>query len=118
MAEENLINLDHLKKISGNNTAFVREILSVFVQHTPEDLEQLRLQFEKSNLAQAQYFAHKLKSSTDSLGFKKGRDLFHEIEENLREKSNLEAVPGLIKEAIESCAKARGQAKASLEKGV
>jgi len=117
MSEQNLIDLDRLEKISGGNMTFVREILEVFLEQTPRELEKLEDHIEKNELEKVEYLSHKLKSATDSIGFVEGRKLFKHIEDNAHQKAGAE-IPALFEEVKETCSSAFSQVEKKLESGL
>ena len=89
------LDLNHLKKIVGNDPEFLRKVLQIFITNTPKDVAELSKFAAESNYEKMAFFAHKLKSASGAIGFNDAYDSFKEIEsmskkmepiENLREK--------------------------------
>jgi hypothetical protein len=71
-----LINLDNLKVLSRHNHSFIREILEVYLMNTPKDLLKMRESVDAQDWPVVRYFAHKLKSSSFTIGFIEGHRRF------------------------------------------
>lgn len=98
-----MINLDNLKNISRHNSAFIREILEVYLTNTPQDLEKMGQAVDQEDWQIVRYFAHKLKSSSFTIGFDNGHRQFQEIEHIIKNDQDKEEVPALFNEAVVSC---------------
>ena len=98
-----MINLQHLQTLSKGNTGFISEILQVYLTNVPRDFEELQTSFNEGNMEKVQYLAHKLKSSTFTIGFDKGYKLFQEIEHLLKDGKGESKIPDLIEQANSAC---------------
>lgn len=78
------LNLDNLRLLSRNSDSFICEILKVYIENTPIDLERMEAAVSDENWKVVQYYAHKLKSSAFTIGFLEGHGVFQEIEHKLR----------------------------------
>ncbi len=78
------LNLDNLRLLSRNSDAFICEILKVYLENTPIDLERMSNAVKEENWKVVQYYAHKLKSSAFTIGFLDGHAVFQQIEQKLR----------------------------------
>lgn len=97
-----LINLDNLRALSRDNDAFLREILKVYLDNTPVDLANMRAAVIEENWHVVRYFAHKMKSSSYTIGFVKGHAQFQKIEHSVRDE-NIEGIPQAFDVAVELC---------------
>ena len=61
-------NLAKVYAISDNDSEFVNEILTLFVNDVPEDLAQIKEGIKKKDHKHAYAYAHKIKPSLDLLG--------------------------------------------------
>lgn len=111
-----LINLDNLKALSKHNQSFVREILEVYLSNTPKDLEQLSLCVEKDDWPMVRYYAHKLKSSSFTIGFTEGHQMFQRMEKVIKDDEPKDQIPKLNKEIQELCETCMVQVKIELSK--
>jgi len=78
-----MIDLTTIKKIADNNPKIIRQFLEVFVHNTAKDLKKLALAIDNEDARQVGYFVHKLKSTTQSIGFINGHKELQRIEEKL-----------------------------------
>lgn len=65
---ERSYNLKQLEDLSGGSNEFVVEIVKVFLSDVPEQLNNLKLSFDKNDFDELTRIAHKLKPSIDLLG--------------------------------------------------
>ncbi len=98
-----MINLDNLKSLSKHNHAFIREILEVYLMNTPKDIENMEVSLDSKDYQMVRYFAHKLKSSSFTIGFNEGFRLFQEIEMCVKEDQNEELIPKKFAEVKTLC---------------
>jgi HPt (histidine-containing phosphotransfer) domain-containing protein len=65
---DKLIDLNYLKQLSFNDTAFEHAVIRQFILQVPEELELLKEAIHKKNLRTIKSIAHSLKSSIAYLG--------------------------------------------------
>ena len=99
-----MINLDNLKSLSKHNHAFIREILEVYLMNTPKDVQNMETSLESGDYQMVRYFAHKLKSSSFTIGFTEGFKVFQEIEMCVKEKTDEQLIPEKFAKAKSLCA--------------
>jgi HPt (histidine-containing phosphotransfer) domain-containing protein len=63
-------NLAKVYALSDNDPEFVNQILTLFVNEIPEDLEEIKEGIKKKDHKHAYAYAHKIKPSLDLLGLK------------------------------------------------
>ncbi len=61
-------NLSKVYALSDNDSEFVNEILTLFVNEVPEDLSQIKEGIKKKDHKHAYAYAHKIKPTLDLLG--------------------------------------------------
>ncbi len=111
-----LINLDNLRVLARNNEAFVQEILGVYLENTPKDLVNMRSAVEERDWHLVRYFAHKLKSSSFTIGFIEGHRRFQEIEHRIKSADDIDGVSALFYEAVDACDRCITEVKQELAK--
>ncbi|MBL7790245.1 MAG: response regulator [Chitinophagales bacterium] len=80
-----LINHDYLKKLSGDNEAFIQDLKTEFLKQTPIENEKLRKAFFEDNLDLIKATAHTLKTNNGYIGTdEKFIEIFQSID-NLKE---------------------------------
>lgn len=98
-----MINLENLQNLSRHNESFVKEILEVYLTNTPKDLEQMGVAVDQQDWQKVRYFAHKLKSSSFTIGFEDGHRQFQHIEHLIKNEEDVSVVPGLFNQSVEMC---------------
>jgi len=74
------INIKLLLEISDGDREFVREILALFIQKTPEELERVRSFMDERNTDGLSNTLHKIKSFTTPLGLPELRSKITRLE--------------------------------------
>ncbi len=110
-----MINLDNLRALSKNNPAFIKEILQVYLENAPVDFDKLKLHASEKDWAHVRYFAHKLKSSSFTIGFDEGFTLFQKMERIIKNHEDTNAIEGLIGEAEACCERSFIEVKNELQ---
>jgi HPt (histidine-containing phosphotransfer) domain-containing protein len=90
-----MIDLTNIKKVTNNNPKTIRQFLKVFADSTSNDLRELTLVIEREDVQQVSYFVHKLKSSTQSIGFITGHKELQRIEGKLDLNQPLKPLVGI-----------------------
>jgi len=62
------IDLSYLQELSSGNRSFEKEMLSLFMQQIPAELQEMRDAYEKHEFATVRSLAHKMKSSVPLVG--------------------------------------------------
>jgi HPt (histidine-containing phosphotransfer) domain-containing protein len=70
MTSSGKINLSYLKTISEGNDAFVIEMIEMFLNKTPQALEEMNECFKNQNWEELRQIAHKIKPSYAYIGLK------------------------------------------------
>lgn len=58
-----VVDLSYLKELSHGNTAFEKEMIVLFLQKAPQDIELLEKAIQKQDYSDVKIIAHKLKST-------------------------------------------------------
>lgn len=111
-----LINLDNLKVLSRHNHSFIREILEVYLMNTPKDLVKMREAVDAGNWQVVRYYAHKLKSSSFTIGFIEGHRRFQQIELVIKNNDDPLGIPALFDQAMDVCDECVTEVKQELTK--
>jgi len=94
------LDLDHLKQIVGNDPAFLKQVLQIFITNAPKDIAELSKFAQEENHDKVAFFAHKLKSASGAIGFNDAYEEFKEIEALGKNMGPIE----LIREKIDAIA--------------
>jgi len=93
----NYCNLDYLNRHSPNNASFLKEILTMFIEHTPVYIDEMNRFENESNWEGIRTTIHKLRPTIDIVGMPSDISASaKQIEEYCLAKSNLELVPDLL----------------------
>lgn len=111
-----LINLDHLKALSLHNQSFIREILEVYLANNPTDLDKMKEAVEQKDWKVVRYYAHKLKSSSFTIGFQRGYEVFQKIEYQIKNDLPLDPIEEWFAEATMVCDQCAKEVKIELTK--
>jgi HPt (histidine-containing phosphotransfer) domain-containing protein len=110
-----LINLDNLKALSKDNSSFIKEILQVYLENAPQDFDKLKLHALKKEWPHVRYYAHKLKSSSFTIGFDEGFALFQTMERTIKNREDTDSIAHLIDKAEECCKRSFIEVKNELQ---
>ena len=75
----------------------------MFLSNTPEIVEDFKKQLSAKNWEGVRQAAHKIKPSLNYIGMKAANQLAAEIEENAKEKTELELVPAKVENLYKMC---------------
>lgn len=117
MSTLSLIDLSTLRAIARNNEEFVRDVLGVFRENTPNDIDKLKGHIEENNQQMVRYFAHKLKSSCFNIGFTRGYECFKDLE-SAADKGMAESWSGIFSTASAASTKALAEIDGILSKSL
>jgi len=100
--KKTIIDLSYLRKMSNNDEAFVQEMVSSFIEKTPELLTQINLAKEDKKWMEVSDLAHKLKPNLSFMGMDSLKNLVLEIENNAKTGTSTEKIPELVEKLISS----------------
>lgn len=83
-----LLNLDYLNKMSGGNADFVKQMVTLFIDETPQTLEVLQTSCLNKNWEGVKAKCHKLRSPLNMLGMTTEANLAEEIEASILDKKD------------------------------
>lgn len=67
-SEQTLYNLSFLRLVSRNNTAFVTEMIQIFIEQGDEAFENVQVYYDNKNVESLKYLVHTFKSSSQNIG--------------------------------------------------
>ena len=76
----NYYNLTGLKEMAQGNDDFVKNMINVFLEHTPPILEEINQSFKKGDLKKVGELAHQIKPSVDLMGIESLYNVIREVE--------------------------------------
>lgn len=99
-----LFDLSHLQKLSHGNSAFVFEMIQLFMEQTPKALTQIEIALEKGIWGKVQDLAHQLKSTFGTMGMSIAQKNAETLEDNMRtSKYELEENTSLFSKIKDCC---------------
>jgi HPt (histidine-containing phosphotransfer) domain-containing protein len=96
-------NLSYLKSISDNDENFMSDMITTFLEQTPELLAEMQLLARQNNWPQIGRTAHRMKPSLTFMGMNDGQRLIKDIEQYCQNKSNAEQLFKLINMLSREC---------------
>ena len=96
MDSKKLFDLTNLAEMLGDDKKAILQMVKIFLQATPESLNELNKCFEKNDLQGVSKLAHKLKSSVDIFAVKDIKQEIRRLENITRDNINLDEVPELV----------------------
>ncbi|MCD4697307.1 MAG: Hpt domain-containing protein [Bacteroidales bacterium] len=96
MDSKRLFDLTNLTEMLGDDKKAILQMVKIFLQATPESLNELNKCYEKNDLQGVSKLAHKLKSSVDIFSVKDIKQDIRRLENNTRDNINLDEVPELV----------------------
>ncbi|AFK02058.1 multi-sensor hybrid histidine kinase [Emticicia oligotrophica DSM 17448] len=82
--EEHVLDLSYLESIGGGNTEFIKEMISLFMQGVPTDVEQLEQKILEKEVDGVKAVAHHMKSSLGMFGMSKEVKFLEKTEQNAK----------------------------------
>ena len=96
-----LYDLTMIHGLSGGDEAFIRQMVELFVDTMPASIEELKTTLEQKQWDAMGKLAHKLKSTTGSMGMDSIKEEVKAIEQNCKKSENLEETPALVYKLIQ-----------------
>jgi HPt (histidine-containing phosphotransfer) domain-containing protein len=91
-----LFDLTNLNEMLGGDQKAIFQMVKIFLQATPESLNELNKCFQKEDYDGVGKLAHKLKSSVDIFCVNDIKQDIRRLENNTRDSVNLDEVPELV----------------------
>lgn len=96
MDSKRLFDLTNLNEMLGGDKKAILQMVKIFLQATPESLNELNKCFQKDDLQGVSKLAHKLKSSVDIFAITEIKQDIRRLENITRDNVNLDEVPELV----------------------
>ena len=97
--------LDYLRSVSGDNSEFIREMVTTFTNTIPPILIEMTEASDQKDWHRIARLAHKIKSSFTLMGMNGLRTTLALIEEQSNEKTDLHDLPDTINQFVNKCRK-------------
>lgn len=96
--EERLYSLSKLERIFKGKQPLIDNMIDKFVEQVPKDMNLLLEASRDKDYARIGSIAHKMKSSLDVMGVEKTYHTIRSLEKHAQSKTNVEEIPGWVKE--------------------
>ena len=95
VVEATVINLEYLKESAAGSSEFVKNMIQIFLNQTPDYLEEIKYFYDTKNWAKLQTVVHKMKPTMIMMGMNLRCEL-EEIEEMAKQKRDFEQMGKLL----------------------
>lgn len=85
--------LSYLQEVSKGNVKFMLDMISIFLNKTPETLAILEKEIENNNWELVGFYAHKLKATYAYMGMNDIKAILINIEKSAKSLENLQEIP-------------------------
>jgi CheY-like chemotaxis protein/HPt (histidine-containing phosphotransfer) domain-containing protein len=96
-----LYDLTMIHGLSGGDEAFIRQMVELFVDTMPTSMLEFQVTLDQKQWDAMGKLAHKLKSTTGSMGMDSIKDEIRAVELNCKKNENLKETPALAKKCIQ-----------------
>ncbi|HYF68847.1 MAG TPA: ATP-binding protein [Ohtaekwangia sp.] len=96
-------NLDYLRNISGNNSEFIQEMITTFLQTLPGILSEMKEATQSSSWEKLSRLAHQIKPSFTLMGLDVLRTTILFIEEHGKAGTKTDELPSVLEDFTEKC---------------
>ena len=86
------IDLSYLSDVANGSTEFIIDMIDIFIQQTPDYVQQLGEAIKEKNWKSVADLSHKIKPTLAFMGVIKARDDMEVIESNARAQENLDDI--------------------------
>jgi CheY-like chemotaxis protein/HPt (histidine-containing phosphotransfer) domain-containing protein len=97
---EKLYDLAMIHGLSGGDQGFIRQMVELFVDTMPTSMIELQSMADNTQWEGVGKLAHKLKSTTGSMGMDSIKEEIRAVEQNCKKNENIEQTPALIQKVI------------------
>jgi CheY-like chemotaxis protein/HPt (histidine-containing phosphotransfer) domain-containing protein len=94
--DELLYDLTNLNTISGGNEVFIKKMLAIFCEQTPQMMQEMQQAFAANDLEKMGALAHKIKPSIDNLAINSLKQVVRDIEAVGKGKLSLVNLPEML----------------------
>ncbi|WP_020526425.1 Hpt domain-containing protein [Flexithrix dorotheae] len=102
----NLTSFSYLSEFSENDTGFMREMVDVFIEETPREIQKLQFALSKKDWKTIGSIAHSLKTSVRLMGMEEIHVDVEELEIMGKSKQNVKLIPERTAKIIKICEEA------------
>lgn len=108
-------NLAYLRTLSNGDKGFIKEMLTLFIEQTPDMLTRMSKYLELKDWKSLSNVAHKMKPSVMFVGLKEIETDLKKIEDYAAERKNTEDIPAMLNRVTAVCTEAIDELKGTRE---
>ncbi len=101
-----ITDFSYLLEFSGNDVEFLKEMIDVFIEKSPYDVERLLSGVQAKDWHLVYQMAHTLKTSTNFMGIKRIKEEVLTVEDLAKNQQDLEQIPSLVAYIANVCSQA------------
>jgi CheY-like chemotaxis protein len=101
ISKEKLYDLTMIHGLSGGDQGFIKQMVDLFIQTMPASMKELQATLDQQDWEAMGKLAHKLKSTTGSMGIESIKDEIRMVEMNCKKNENLDQTPALARKCIQ-----------------
>lgn len=94
------LDLTYLREISDGDQDFINDMIETFLEETPNDIEQMKVELNASNWLGLSKVAHKMKSSIKMFGFETLKNQVLFLEQSGKKNENIDVLPEKVNEFL------------------
>ncbi len=106
------IDLSYLKKVSGGNEEFIKDMVNTFIDTLPKSVEEIQGALNSGEWDALARAVHKIKPSLTMVGLSRTREIGALIEENAKEQKQLDLITSTTQQLCAQLELALSQLKA------
>jgi HPt (histidine-containing phosphotransfer) domain-containing protein len=110
-ANSSVTDLTYLNELANGDKAFINEMITVFLEQTPEAIVKLGNYCTEKNWKMLRATAHKMKPSFSFVGLKDLAAVINSIEEYADSETHLDLLPEMISNVKRTCTQALEELK-------
>jgi HPt (histidine-containing phosphotransfer) domain-containing protein len=96
METKKYIDLTYLSQLANGSEEFINKMIGIFIEQTPEALNNLDTHLQNKNWQGLKATAHKMKSSVSIMGIKELESVVSELEKNSEKEINLDQAAAMV----------------------
>lgn len=100
---KNVTDLSYLKQVSNGDNNFIKEMIDVYMQQTPEEINNMENHLKNKDWKMLRAVAHKMKPSCPFFGLNDLHKVVSSIEEYANKEIHLEELPEMIDKVKSTC---------------
>lgn len=115
MSDQAVTDLSYLQEMAMGDEEIVIETTEVFLENTPEALEEIKNLYTQEKWDELAKLVHKIKPNFSYMGMNRARELLLDIEEQAKSSNISDELPNQITEFSEICNRAFDELSTEIE---